>query len=380
MRTFYTPIKATFIFGCLLAFASCNNGTQQNSKQGKIAIEIDSLSLERIDLDSVTTTYEISSGIKDESIYVVDNYICTLDFFDTEGGLKSSHLGSGRASNETTIGRIAGHTFLSNGYLALFNTTAVHMCYNEYFVLNDWFRIDYSNKRAPDPLPYSAPIKYTRRYGRLVCRGYDNSLYCNVELFSQDNNMMISGREYLEKASNIMEVDLKNQSLGRLFVTGFPESYSENTSNKVIFSSVYFDIDKKGNFYVTYEADTSIYVYNQDNEMIDQFGFAGRGMDLDYVAVSTLPELQKNYVSETQKRGYYDWLEYDDVNGLVFRSYQKGEHESTDGLQIYRGHDLIADLDVPKRFRVMGYIKPYYYSYVFSDEDAEKLYLYRFNL
>ncbi len=378
MKTLYTSIKAVFLFGGLLSFASCSNGTQQNSEQGKIAIEIDEITPEHIDLDKTTTTYEIESGIKDESIYVVDNYICTLNFFDTEGGLKSSHLGEGHASNETTIGRIAGHTFLPNGDLALFNTSAIFMRHDNDLIFKDWFRIDY-NVRGDDA-DYDSPLSYTQRYTKIVCRGYNNSMYHNVELFWPETNMMLSGKEYLEKTSNIMEIDLEKQSLGRLFAKGFPESYSENTPTKVLRSTAYFDIDKNGNFYVTYEADSSIYVYNQANEEIARFGFAGRDMNLDYVAVSTLDDYRKNYRSENQKRGYYYWLEYDDVTGLVFRSYQKGEHESTDGLQIYRGHDLIADLDVPKRFRVMGYIKPYYYSYVFADEDAEKLYLYRFTL
>ncbi len=52
----------------------------------------------------------------------------------------------------------------------------------------------------------------------------------------------------------------------------------------------------------------------------------------------------------------------------------------SDGLQIYRNGILIGDVDVPRHLKVMGYIAPYYYSYVVSDDEEERLYLYRFEL
>ncbi len=380
MRTFYEYFKATFALVCMLGIlVGCKSKTPQKSiHDGKIAIEIDTIALQRIDLDETTTTYEIESGVNDESIYVIDKYLTTLNFYDQNGRSQSSHLGAGRASNETTIGHIIGHSFLPDGDLVIFNTSAIFMLYGDDLCMKDWFRIDYTDSRSQDC--YDVPKAYTQRYNRLVCRGHDSNIYCNVELATPETNMVVSGKEYLQKTSNILEIDIEKKSLGRLFAKGFPESYSEEPSSKIILSSSYFDIDEDGTFYVTYEADSSIYVYDKNNNEIGRFGFAGRDMNTDYVATPALSDVRKNYSSERKKRGYYNWIEYDDVNGLLFRSYQKGEGESTDGLQIYRGHDLIADLDVPAKFRVMGYIKPYYYSYVVPDEDAEKLYLYRFAL
>ncbi len=53
---------------------------------------------------------------------------------------------------------------------------------------------------------------------------------------------------------------------------------------------------------------------------------------------------------------------------------------TSDGLQIYSsdGH-FLGDCEVPKGLNVKGYIAPYYYSQVFTDEDG-KLTLYRFRL
>ena len=75
-----------------------------------------------------------------------------------------------------------------------------------------------------------------------------------------------------------------------------------------------------------------------------------------------------------------DLVEYEEQTSLLFRTYKKGEQEISDGLQIYNTNKLIADVDIPKNMRVMGYIAPYYYSYVISDEDQETMILYRFKL
>jgi hypothetical protein len=84
------------------------------------------------------------------------------------------------------------------------------------------------------------------------------------------------------------------------------------------------------------------------------------------------------YREERQKKGYYDWIEYIDETGVLFRSYKKGENSSSDGLQVYKNDVLIADLDVPKGFKVTGFIFPYYYSNEYIDEEAEKMIIYKF--
>ena len=59
---------------------------------------------------------------------------------------------------------------------------------------------------------------------------------------------------------------------------------------------------------------------------------------------------------------------------------QKGGSQSTDGLQIYKDGVLLGDINVPKGLKVMGYVSPYYYSYVIADEEREIMYMYRFKL
>ena len=66
---------------------------------------------------------------------------------------------------------------------------------------------------------------------------------------------------------------------------------------------------------------------------------------------------------------------------MLFRSYVKGANAPYDGLQVYRSDKtMIADVDVPKGFKVLGYIKPFYYSQVAEDSEQGKLSIYRFRL
>lgn len=165
-----------------------------------------------------------------------------------------------------------------------------------------------------------------------------------------------------------------------MLAIGYPESYESDSDRKAVFSSVNFDIDRMGNFYLTYEADTLIYVYDKEFCMKQCFGFSGRDMDLNYVSTLTPQEVGQNYRKERNTKGFYNWMEYVDETNVLFRSYKKGKERSSDGLQIYQKGILIGDVDVPKGLKVMGFINPYYYSYIISDEEREKLYLYRFRL
>ncbi len=75
------------------------------------------------------------------------------------------------------------------------------------------------------------------------------------------------------------------------------------------------------------------------------------------------------------------WLDRNiDETGILFRTYVKGQNSGTDGLQVYKDGILIADVGVPKGFKVVGYMEPYYYSQVFEDEENGRLEIMRFRL
>ena len=381
MKNILLFFVAVFIASSCSTERKGNFRLQPDSKQN---VTITSLEIDSVLLDSVTTSFVVSSGMCDSAVYVIDNYFCTLCRFDLNGKFEDRKLGTGRARNETTIGRIATHSFLADGRLVLYDYNAGYYIYNKDFLLEDYFRVVYEQTNNDGSYDrdnlYEDPYSYTPVYNDNVCRSYGNNIYFKVHLAFPNCNYIHTTDEQLRQGANILETNLEKRSLGRILSVGYPMGYYTNSLDKAIFSTVNFDISQKGNFYVTYEADTLIYQYDKDyNEQVC-FGFAGKNMDLDYVTINTLSESRKNWRNERQTKGYYNWLEYVDETGLLFRSYQKGKTQSTDGLQIYKDGVLFGDVSVPKGLRVMGYVAPYCYSYVIADEEREIMYMYRFKL
>lgn len=375
--------KTLSVVGLLLILTACSSKDNRNifdiEATSETNIEIDSLCLTDIDLEDVVSSYEIESGLKEDMIYVVDKYLCTLNFFDENGKLKSSHLGEGRAANETMIGQISGAAFMENGELIIFNPSGIYMIYDKDLHLDRFFQIKYIDNNSETDL-YEDPLKYTHQYSRLVMRPYDGKMYFNVELAHPDANIVESGEKYLKNAYSIAELDIDSNEYSSLLGKGYPHSYRNNPEKKRILSASYFDMDNQGNIYATYEADSTIYVFGKHENGIFAFGRAGKDMNMDYVAVDNLKETRKHYGEERRVRGYYNWIEYVEETDVLFRSYQKGDGSSSDGLQIYKNGILVGDVDVPKGFKVAGYIHPYYYSKVITDEDNEKLKAYKFRI
>ena len=378
--------KYVFFALCFIVWG-CKNKSNDNfrlSPESKSKLQISSLQIDTIFLDSVPTSFVLHSGIQNNLVYALDYYFCKLYYFTPEGHYKEKKLGIGHARNETAIGRIAAHTFLNDGSLVLYDYQGGYHIFNKDILLEDFFRIPYENKKKDGSTNreklYNNPLDYSPVYNDNICRSYGNNVFFKVQMAYPLCNYVCSTKEQLENGANIVETNLQQQELGRLLAQGYPQSYYKNSIEKAIFSTVNFDITLNGDFYVTYEADSLIYKYDKDYNELECFGFSGKNMDTNYVRITSTKESRKHWRNERLTKGYYNWLEYVDETGLLFRSYQKGETRSTDGLQIYKDGVLIGDVSVPKGLKVMGYIAPYYYSYVIPNEEKEIMYLYRFKL
>ena len=375
MRILYICIIMYFLISC-----STSTGKRDFSilPLSLANTNISDIELDTIFLDSVPTSYVVESSMHLGKVYLLDKLFCMLYQFDNEGKLQGRYLGQGRAKNETTIGRVATHTFVGDNLFLLDHSGGYHL-YDKDFLKKDYFRLIYDKDWELNKI-YETPKAYTQRYNDMVCRAFDGNVFFNVHLAFPEFNIVTTTKTHLERSANIQEICLKQEDFGRLLAIGYPDSYKHNSERKAIISSVVFDINHQGDFYLTYEADSLIYVYDKDFHMKQCYGFLGRDMDLNYKSTSTPQEVGRYYREERNTKGFYNWLEYIDETNMLFRSYQKGIGCVSDGLQIYQDGILIGDIDVPKGLKIMGYVEPYYYSYVLSDEEKEKLYLYRFKL
>lgn len=181
MKNILLFFVAVFIASSCSTERKGNFRLQPDSKQN---VTITSLEIDSVLLDSVTTSFVVSSGKCDSGVYVIDNYFCTLYRFDLNGKFKDRKLGTGRARNETTIGRIATHSFLADGRLVLYDYNAGYYIYNKDFLLEDYFRVVYEQTNNDGSYDrdnlYEDPYSYTPVYNDNVCRSYGNNIYFNV--------------------------------------------------------------------------------------------------------------------------------------------------------------------------------------------------------
>lgn len=243
MKNILLLFVAVFIASSCSTERKGNFRLQPDSKQN---VTITSLEIDSVLLDSVTTSFVVSSGKCDSGVYVIDNYFCTLYRFDLNGKFKDRKLGTGRARNETTIGRIATHSFLADGRLVLYDYNAGYYIYNKDFLLEDYFRVVYEQTNNDGSYDrdnlYEDPYSYTPVYNDNVCRSYGNNIYFKVHLAFPNCNYIHTTDEQLRKGANILETNLEKRSLGRILSVGYPMGYYTNSLDKAIFSTVNFDI------------------------------------------------------------------------------------------------------------------------------------------
>jgi hypothetical protein len=377
------------IIGMLFLF-SCENEHQFSlfplpsdlSRRIEFAtLDVDTIVLDERDVESSQMGFSGINQYKD--YYFVDSRFCWYYVFDLDGNFKHRYLGQGAGPQETVVGRIATCCLLPDTSLFFMGLQLDHYIYDKYFNKRKYFSLYPEYGKGKEKSAADIPenwTTYTHNYGNLKCRNIGNNrIYMDIYSEHPDFNYIEHAEEYLVKSCHILEIDIANESVSNLLATGYPPMYYEKPHNYVMFSGVNFDIDNQGNFYVNYEADSLIYQYDKTYKPLCSFGYQGFNMNMKYKQVVSFNEI-KQIRNEKTEKGYYSWVEFVDETGLLFRSYKKGIHEITDGLQIYSGKTLIADIAVPKGLKVAGYVAPYYYSQAVADEEKETLNVYRFTL
>lgn len=338
---------------------------------------ISSITLEKVTLDSVKCSGESMSGITpDGSVYYYDSYFCWMYRFSPDGRLESRSMGYGRGPKESILRKSNNTAMSPDGKFAIYGSSYDFEYFSPDGTLKNRFRLIKRDGNHADPedfMAYSTPVYDP------VSRVVNDRMYIGLTSDNPEFCYFFTNSEYLEKSCRIGVVNLESGAVEGMVFKGFPSMYGVDPYRYTSFDNVAFDFDKEGRLYLGFQADQKIYVFDSNLKPLHSFGVEPDGMDRSYEKIereSDIPKWQDNL----DKKGYYTWIEYVDETDLCFRSYRKGEAYASDGLQIYSsdGH-FLGDCEVPKGLNVKGYIAPYYYSQVFTDEDG-KLTLYRFRL
>lgn len=375
----------TVIMVLALLMLGCKPKSNQYSAVGVShapkSITVHSVSIDSIILPKFNTSYAGFARVMGDSIYFFDQRFCWVYVFDADGQLRSRHLGQGRGPEEIDTGMILDMCQLPNGSFFIYGPGW------DYFVYDGNWRVAKPKQtfawqvKRDGELRLDNPDNYTIHYGTfypICCIGQ----YVLLPITPVHNN--VNGddrtRRYLhwDKISRVMLFDYSKNSTDGVGIK-YPPVYGGrfNKCYQVYFNNV---ATSSTEVYSNFYADSLIYVYDKELQPLRAFGYAGRGMDENYKQLLTNSEIEQYFESEYKTMAHYSSLAYCEKVGTAVRTYNKGAHASTDGLQIYRNEVLIADVDVPKGFKVEGYIAPYYLSSAIIDEVKEEIKIYRFKL
>lgn len=365
---------AITVICCTIALFSCGGNNNSDYIISSVKdIRYTALNLETvyIPMDIETCSYVGHSGVDGNHLYFFDEFFCFLYEISPSGSVLGRHLGLGNGPDEVPFRHHSGITVVNSELLIMGNTYDAYLFKNFKNRERIQLRVSRTNNSLEDSRAYSSFSEVLRKKGdRYFFNIYSEAAYCNPWEHSKEN---------FTNAHILMEVDLKSGNLKP--IGKYSEYYIDNHGKINHLFQINYDIDNNNNFHVSYQADSLIYISDEKFNPIKAFGFKGLNMNTNYgSALPNLEDFNRVWADDFPNKGHYTWLEYIDETNMTFRSYQKGSHTPFDGLQIYHDGVLIADVEVPKQFKVAGYIPPYYISQIICDEEAETMKFYKFKL
>lgn len=378
MKKFIITLGTIFVLLSILAITvvSCEDDYSfECPNNSKTNIQYDSIQISKVELsDFETCTFGITEVVGDK-IYFADKQFKTVHEFDTDGKLIRKVLGAGRSRREHSS--IIEHFYyspekgcfiiLDNGnQLYTYDLDSVGMIIRETKSFYKKGGALYSNMAEKSE-------SYSVLYDKLRFRDYEGMLYMSVAGNHPLFNMFIPG--YFSDARIIRGVSLKKGDNTTIILGRMSPETHEHQSRKQFFMFD-FDLDEDGTFFVNYELDSLIYKLDTKGDVIGSFGNEGRDLDFDEHSNLSQDQYRDEYTDERKYKSYYKMIRK--IGDYTFRTYQKRMNSTTDGLQIYDGEILVADVDVPKGIDVVNRIGDYYYSAVMYDDTSEKSYVYKF--
>jgi hypothetical protein len=379
---FQTPI---FVFSCFL-FSACSESSVSNQELAgspDFSFKIDTVSIKPSQSSQIGSFY-----LKGDALYYVDRAYGLVEEFTVQGetkGVKKREL-----DGPEELQGISELIPTQDGFIIRHDWGFYQYDSNWEFIGKSIFQsastVSY-DEMMDNPKGEYMEMYELYHYNPKTVELPDGHLMIKLDVEHPLFNAFIS-REYYRESRILGKVNPFNGMMVEMLGTR-PDSYEQY---RFIPFHIMLDYHwtEDNSVYVTYEADSLIYVYDSYWKLKEAFGVAGKNMKTDYVESQSLDvAFESKYFFHSRKNeGFYKDIFVDEENELVFRTYRQGsdredlldETYNPLRMQVFREGKLLGDFGVPGRFRILGKVGDRYVADGYFDEQNEKQGFYLLNL
>lgn len=324
----------------------------------KIRVTIDTL----VAPTDIETSFNGNFTISKNSIVFNDVFFGYLFEFDKKLKLHSKNFGIGNKSNELKGADYIVYSDITNKYYVLSSKKGILAVINSKNQKEKEFRINFNIKRTKEevihePLPYLMD-SYELDYGYDGILKVFDEYHLAIAITSSHPkfNGYFNSKFYYENSRILALINLKKGYIDRLIGRRPPLFLKNQLPNYDHFN---YEI-KNNTIYLNFYPEATIYKIDKEEDVVQSaFGVQGSEMKTNYTRTYSYEEAYKREFEDYNNYNFYNSLYVDD--NLIFRGYSKNNTKK-DGLQIYKSEVLIADLNFPKGYKIIGKIDKAYYA------------------
>jgi len=292
----------------------------------------------------------------------------------------SQNFGIGKHTNELIGTDYITYSKLNNKYYVLSSKTGIIAVINSSFEKEKQFKINFNIKRTKEeviknPFPYLMD-SYELDYGYDgILKVFDkNHLAIAITSSHPKFNGYFNSTNYYENSRIIALINIENEYVDKLIGRRPALFLSKQLPNYDHFN---YEINNE-NLYLNFYPEDKIYKIDKEKDTLQTvFGVQGEEMKIDYVVTNSYEEAHKREFEDYTEFNFYNSL-YIDSN-IVFRGYTKN-NILYDGLQIFKNKKLIADLEFPKGYKIIGKIDNHYYASKINIKRKEDMIILKLNI
>lgn len=337
----------------------------------KITLEIDTIKID----NNIETSYNGNFTICENSLVFNDVFFGYLFHFDKNLNILSKNFGIGNQSNELKGVEYIIYSGCTNKFYVLSSKTGIIAVINSKFHKEKEFKINFNIKRSKEevinePLPYLMD-SYELDYGYDgILKVFDeHHLAIAITSSHPKFNGYFNSDFYYKNSRVIALINIEKEYIDRLIGRRPLIFLKKQLPNYDHFN---YEINNSS-LYLNFYPESSIYKIDKEEDVVQSaFGIQGSEMKTGYITTNSYKEAYKREFEDYNNYNFYNSL-YIDEN-LIFRGYTKSNLK-IDGLQIYKNEVLIANLNFPKGYKIIGKIDNAYYASKMDIKKREDMHL-----